>query len=284
MSVRIFSRLGGGGGGAGGAEQLQIGSGSFAAGLLEANPNGGIAMSVTGLKGSDGGNSVHRDNSGINLQGTSGAVGGELLVSELSGGSGGDGGQAGAQGAPGDTITTTPNITIVGWTATDQISANQRLIFGTEDITMGNIPNFNNDHTQNDWSWFNTNVIPALNNDGGANYQILPFNSKNAYETVSGVVNEVPLIYGFVIRSTDTGPAAATWTVSKTGDGSVYMPWTNSRGASNSSYPGGAGGTSGNSIVGEATLQYATIDVTGRTCTATDKSTSGGTLIGPTVA
>tara|TARA_R110000851_G_scaffold52364_1_gene124435 strand:+ start:14349 stop:16514 length:2166 start_codon:yes stop_codon:yes gene_type:complete len=279
-----ISRLGGGGGGAGGAEQLQISSGGYGAGLLEANPNGGVAMTQTDLLGAGGSPSVHRDNSGINLQGTSGAIGGELLVAELSGGSGGAGGSAGNQGSPGDSLITTSNITVVGWTATDDVSANQRLTFGTEDITMGNIPNFSNDHTQNDWAWFNTNVIPALNNDGGTNYQILPFNSKNAYETVSAVVQEIPLLYGFVIKSTVAGSAAATWTVSKTGDGNVYLPWTNSRGASSNSYPGGAGGGSGNSIVGEATLQYATIDVTGRTCTVTDKSTSGGSLLGPTVA
>lgn len=282
-SATFLSQIGGGGGGAGGAEQLRISEGGFGAGELDSNPNDPTDSRLvsTDLRGTNSAAALHRDANGINIQGTNGGDGGIFLDSTiLSGGSGGTGGDSGVSGTPGESIVMTPNIIIVGWTSTDQLSANQRLTFGDDDITMDQIPNFSTDHTQNDWNWFTANVIPALNGNAGADYTIEGFNNQISYETFNGVVNPVQLIYGFVIKSTVLGTAGYSTSISKTGDGVVYLPWTSSRGGLNITYPGGAGGGAGNSIAGASTIEYAQIDTVARTCNITDKATSGGTIVG----
>ena len=281
----FISHVGGGGGGAGGAAQLMLGDGGFGAGFTEVNPRDpNIShLKSTLLQGETSTSSLVRDAGGINTDGTNGGLGGNFLVPELSGGSGGNGGNAGEVGQDGETISQTPNITIIGWTATDQISATQRITFGTEDITMGNIPNFDqNDSTQNDWTWFNNNVIPALNNDNGTNYDILPFNDKIFYDTFSGVVIKVPLVYGFVVRSVNTGSSANSWTgVSVTGDGTVFNPWTDARGGADIPNEGGAGGDVGYCVIGNNSIEYSTIDVVNRTHTP---STNKGVQVGKILA
>jgi hypothetical protein len=284
-SGTYLSHMGGGGGGAGGAEQVMVGNGGFGAGFTEPNlndPTQKMLVSTT-LQGATTIGSTHRDSGGINIDGINGGEGGSTLVSKLSGGTGGTGGESGQAGGDGETITQTPNVMVIGWTASDQISANQKITFGTEDITMGSIAGFDpNDSSQNDWSWFNTNVIPALNVDNGATYDILPFQSKTFYETFTGVVNAVPLVFGFVVRSVNAGPGANSWSgVSITGDGTVIVPWTDARGAADLTETGGAGGEPGFCIVGDSTINYSIIDVAARSATA---STNKGTRVGRILA